>query len=126
MALVLVLLTKKIYPNKDHSIWRIGLIIAAVIYPVFVLISGQLQHMPMEIGGVILYGTFALLSKKYTLHWLVAGWALHICWDLFLHSADATPYVPAGYAMACLGFDIAIAGYLAWVILQMRSKNSLM
>lgn len=82
-----------------------------------------MEFMPLEIGGVVLYGMFALLSKRYTPHWLAAGWALHMCWDVFLHSPSTTPYVPNGYAMACLGFDIVIAGYIAWLIWK-KGKNN--
>jgi len=120
LALPIIFVVRKAFPFKDHAFWRVGLIIAALIYVVFVLISGTTTHLPMEIGGVVIYSVFAWLSKKYTLHWLAAGWALHMCWDVFLHSAQSTPYVPAGYAVACIGFDIAIAGYIGWLIWERR------
>jgi len=54
--------------------------------------------------------------REYTLHWLALGWALHICWDVFLHSQNSTPYVPEGYPGLCMGFDIVIAGYILYLI----------
>lgn len=121
IALPIIFLARKIFPNRDHAFWRIGLVIAAVIYPIFVLIADQPEHLPMELGGVVLYSALAWLSKKYSLYWLAIGWALHVCWDLFLHSATSTPYVPGGYAVACLGFDIAIASYILWLISKRTS-----
>lgn len=125
LALPIIFFVRKTLPNKDHAFWRIGLVIAAVIYPIFVLIRGQMEMMPMEIGGVFLYGFLAWLSKKYSLIWLAVGWLLHMCWDVFLHSAESTPYVPAGYAMACLGFDIAIAGYIGWLVFERGKRRGI-
>ena len=122
LALPIIFAARKLFPLKDHSFWRWGLVIAALIYVVFVLMDSAMNHLPMELGGVAIYSLFAWLSKKYTLHWLAVGWALHICWDVFLHSGQLTPYVPAGYAVTCIGFDIAIAGYIGWLIWE-RRKN---
>jgi len=125
LAVVLILAARKIFPKKDVELWRTGLVVAAVIYVGFVLLGGATNQLPMELGGVVMYGTIAWLSKKYTLHWLAAGWALHICWDVFLHSKESTPYVPEGYAALCIGFDIAIAGYIAYKIWERQSLKSI-
>lgn len=120
VAILSILVVKKIFPKKDHAFWRVGLVIAALIYVGFALIGQSFTHIPMEIGGVLLYGSLAWLSKKYTLHWLMLGWGLHIGWDVLLHTA--TPYVPISYAPLCIGFDIAIAGYIGWLIWERKSK----
>lgn len=115
LAIIAVFIVRQIYPNKDHAFWRMGLIIAAVIYVGFLLFAKDAAYLFMELGGVLLYGTFAFLSKRYSLYWLSAGWILHIAWDVFLHSPSTTPFVPHWYAGACIGFDIIIALYIFWL-----------
>ena len=124
-ALLAVLVIRKKYPNKDHAFWRMGLLIAALIYVAFAVFGGFWENLPMELGGVIIYGLFAFLSKKYTLYWLALGWVLHICWDVFLHSSATTPYVPDWYAGTCIGFDIVIAGYILYLIYTKLSVKAM-
>lgn len=116
VATACVIVVAKIYPKKDHAFWRSGLLIAALVYVVFALVGKSWDHLPMELGGVLIYGLFVWFSKKYELWWLALGWALHIGWDVFLHSDGATPFVPSWYPRVCLGFDIVIAGYIFWVV----------
>lgn len=123
LASIAVLIIRKIYPQKDHAFWRMGLLIAALIYVGFAVLGANWEHLPMELGGVLIYGLFAFLSKKYTLYYLAIGWLLHICWDVFLHRGTTTPYVPDWYPGACIGFDVVIAGYILFLIYQ---KNRLL
>lgn len=116
IAIICVFLVHKIFPNKDHAFWRVGLVIAALIYVVFALIGQNTNYLPIEVGGVLLYGLFAFLSKKHSLYWLAVGWFLHIGWDVFLHIGSSTSFVPLGYAESCLGFDIIIAAYICWLV----------
>ncbi|MBX2872398.1 MAG: hypothetical protein KTR30_09870 [Saprospiraceae bacterium] len=113
-AVVGILAARRFYPNKDHAFWRTGLVVAAVIYVVFSLVGGNLQWILIELGGVMVYLTFAVLSKRYSLWFLALGWALHVLWDLVLHG-EGLDFVPAWYPAACLGFDIAIAAYVVWL-----------
>lgn len=118
-----VLLLRRLYPYRDHLVWRTALIIAALIYVGFVIVAGELAHFAVELTGVIIYGTFAWLSKKYGLYWLALGWALHICWDVLLHSPHKTPYVPEFYPGLCMGFDIVIAIYICFLIRERKSLH---
>ena len=122
-AIASVFIVAKIYPNKDHAFWRMGLLIAAIIYVIFALIGGAFNYLPMEIMGVLFYGLFVWFSKKYALWWLAVGWAIHIAWDVFLHSSGDTPFVPSWYPGLCLGFDIVIAAYIVKVFLSRKSMS---
>lgn len=116
VAVVSVFVIRKLYPTKEVRVWGLGLVIAAAIYVAFALIGGAYNYLPMELGGVVLYGAFAWLAVKHNLLWLAAGWALHVGWDVWLHSEEATAFVPPGYTDMCIGFDIAIAVYICWVV----------
>jgi len=115
LACLLILVVRKILPDHEQSFWRVSLVIAALLYVVFALVGKSQDYLPIEVGGVALYSIFVWLSKKHSLLWLAFGWALHIGWDVLLHATDATLFVPRGYAPACIGFDIAIAGYIGWI-----------
>ena len=121
VAIASVFVIAKIYPKKDHAFWRSGLLIAALIYVIFALVGQSWSYLPIEVIGVLIYGAFVWFSKKYALWWLAVGWALHICWDVFLHSSGNTPFVPSWYPGVCLGFDIVIAAYIFWVFWEKRN-----
>lgn len=114
-AVVSIFVVSRIYPNKDHAFWRTGLVVAAIIYVVFSLFGGSLPWILTELGGVALYMGFAILSKRYNLLFLALGWGLHVLWDVLLHAGGTPAFVPAWYPGVCLGFDIAIAGYVVWL-----------
>ncbi len=114
-AIVSILVIRQIYPNKDHAFWRAGLVIAAVIYVGFYFFGGSIQWILTELGGVALYLGFAILSKRYSLLFLALGWEVHVLWDVLLHAGGEPTFVPAWYPGVCLGFDIAIAGYVVWL-----------
>ena len=116
LALICIFLAQRFFPNKEYAFWRVSLVIAAFIYVAFALIGQDNAYLPIEFGGVLLYGLFAFLSKKYSLYWLAIGWLFHIGWDMFLHAGPNTPFVPLGYPEACIGFDIIIAAYICWLI----------
>lgn len=125
LALVLLMIVKKLFPHSQVAFWQFGLMIAALAYVVFVLVNGNgTQNLPLELGGLIFFGLLIYLSKKYSLYFLSLGWALHIGWDSLLHSYTSTPYVPLHYIESCIGFDIVISVYIFY--LARKAKSTLM
>lgn len=116
IASIYAYLVHRIIPDKAPAFWRTGLVVAALIYVAFAIIGSRPDALPLEILGLAIYSVFALLSKKYTLHWLALGWGLHVLWDILLHSHEHTSYVPHWYPGVCLGFDIVIAVYILVLI----------
>ncbi len=102
-----------------------GLVIAALIYLGFALYHGDNNWFLIESGGLIAYGFSFWLAMRYTPLWLAAGWGLHPLWDIFLHwLGPGTHIAPIWYAIACLSFDLAVAGYLAWRYLRVPRSTS--
>ena len=123
LALIPLLIIKKYFPEKQVAFWQFGLFIAALAYVGFVLFDGKnIQNLPLELGGLAFFSLLVFLSKKYSLYFLSLGWAMHIGWDILLHSYTTTPYVPLHYIEACIGFDIVISGYIFW----MAKRESIM
>lgn len=94
---------------------RVGhtLLVAAVIYVAFAMGAMEREWLLIELGGVALFGVFVLLGFRHSPKWLAAGWALHVLWDVPLHTATDVAFVPGWYPLLCVGFDLVIAAY-AW------------
>ncbi len=105
-------LIRFLFREKEIFVWRIGIIIAALVYVGFVIRGGAWEFFSMELAGVLMYSTLAWLSFKYNTYWLALAWALHIGWDVLLHDPVTTAYVPVWYPASCIGFDIMIACYV--------------
>jgi len=100
-----------------------SLLIAAIIYIGFALVWGDANWLLLELLGVLLYGGFYWLALQHSLLWLAAGWLLHPLWDLALHlMGPGAHLVPDWYAVACVSFDVIVAGFIA---LQSKRINRL-
>ena len=59
--------------------------------------------------------------------WIVAGWALHPLWDVGLHFlGPGRSFAPETYTIACLGFDLLVAAYIAitYAVAELRGRTS--
>jgi hypothetical protein len=98
---------------KEKFLLFIGLIITALIYVGFGLISGINNWIIIEFIGVAIYSSLAWLGWKKSSWFLAFGWAFHVAWDAILHGTS-TPFVPQWYIGFCIGFDLAVAGYIVY------------
>ena len=120
IAAIVAFITHFLFKGRVLWVWRIGLIIAALIYVGFA-ISGD-APLEKDLLGVVIYSSFALLSIRYGLIWLAIGWALHIGWDVIVHLESS--HVPTWYPALCFGFDVAIALYIIFLIRKTHEVNS--
>jgi hypothetical protein len=97
--------------RSEQTIFAAGLLVTALIYLVFGLVSGaSVDWLVTETLGVGVYGIFALLGLRYSLRWLAFGWAIHPAWDAGLHFlSEAEAFVPTWYAIFCISFDLVVA-----------------
>lgn len=92
-----------------------SLIVAAVIYLGFALISGDPVWLVIEGAGVFIYGVFYWLARRFSIIWLAVGWLMHPAWDAILHLyGPGAQIAPSWYAVACISFDVAVAVYIAY------------
>lgn len=123
LALVCILLAKKIFPNRIDKVWQQGLLIAALIYVVFALFGENPKWILIECGGVLLYGLFVFLAIRKSILFLSLGWGLHVLWDLLIHPRGMVEHVPIWYPNVCLGFDLVIAGYFLWFFFKKNEEH---
>ncbi|MEW5931483.1 MAG: DUF6010 family protein, partial [Gemmatimonadota bacterium] len=69
----------------------------------------------LELAGTAAFGGVALLGLVRRSPGTVAlGWALHPVWDVALHTwGTMEAYTPEGWVVACIGFDLLLAGLIA-------------
>lgn len=109
-------------PRYTRQILVFGLIVAALPYVHFsVNANARPIWLATELAGVALYGAIAARGLRGSLWWLVAGWALHPVWDIALHYAGpGRAIAPDWYTIPCLGWDLVVAGVIAYYIVFSR------
>lgn len=110
--------------HRERMILAQGLLIAAIIYVGFAAVWGNRFWIAVEVGGLLIYGLFAFLALRYTIVWLAVGWAAHPFWDIFLHwMGQGHIIAPEWYVIACLSFDLLVAGYLFICVNRWRDAS---
>lgn len=110
----LLLYAKRRSLRANQQLFGKGLLIAASIYVGFAVVNANMSWLTVETLGVAVFSIFYWLGTKYSISWLALGWATHPAWDGFIHiSGPGAQIAPFWYAVACISFDMAIAGYLA-------------
>lgn len=113
LALAYIVLARLLWPRQQMTVFAIGLVVAAVIYLWFAIDSGSNGWIPLEALGIGLYGALAWLGITRSYNWLALGWLLHPIWDIALHFLGPGAHIVADwYAIACVSFDVAMAGYI--------------
>ena len=95
------------------NVYALSLIVTALIYVVFAVRGGaSSSQLWLELAGLALFTLLAVLGRRRPV-FLVVGWAAHSLWDLILHKLMDGMEVPSWYPLTCLGFDLAVAAYIA-------------
>lgn len=122
---VIIFFTKKKYPLEEFKAYSRYLIIAALVYIVFLFFGSDFRWQMIEVGGLIIYGGIGWFSYEKNLPTLLAlGWGLHPVWDWFLHNPIDTPFVPEAYPGLCIGFDLVMALYIFKFVKGQNSSTS--
>jgi hypothetical protein len=120
-VVIAFLLSRFVGDFVGRSVLAIFLIMAAGSYQGFAIMASDLLGAgpiwaPIELVGGVVFGTMALLGLRGSPWWLAAGWALHPIWDVALHYfGPGGSFAPESYAIACVSYDLLVAGYIAVV-----------
>jgi hypothetical protein len=115
LALIAFLLSRFTTEIYGRALLAIVLITAAAAYFGFAVLAGAGPMWTLlELVGVIIFGTMALLGLRGSPWWLAAGWALHPLWDVVLHYwGPGSSFASEPYAIVCVTFDWVVAVYIA-------------
>ena len=108
-----------------HRVLAAGLVIAAIVYVGFAMRAPNvLPWLAVELAGIGIFAALGMMGLRSSPWWLAAGWALHPVWDVALHYlGPGAAFTPQWYAIACVSFDLVVAGY-AGTLAMNRSKDS--
>ena len=99
--------------RAERRVFAIGLVVAALIFVLLAVSRGTLKEVVIEVGGVVLFAILAGLGVRNSAWFLALGWVGHVGWDLLLHPVNVSSYSPWWYPVACIGFDLVVAGAIA-------------
>jgi hypothetical protein len=122
LALLFIWFARTRGPRREPFIYSIGLIIAALFYVVFSVTGATTQWFMLELIGLVVFTIIAVLGLRVSLWFLALGWASHVSWDVLLHLVREQPFVPDWYPVACISFDLIVAGYIA---AKLRKRDGL-
>lgn len=120
-----ILVIQTLSPVIHHTIYAVALIIAALIYVVFSFLSQNTAWILTELIGVIIFSIIAFIGVKFSPWFLTMGWLIHPAWDLLINNHKLTTFVPHWYPTVCIGYDIAIALYIAEKCIKKEENNHL-
>ena len=120
LGLVSVWLVRRL--RGEPWMFAFALLLLPIIYVWFALVDGSGANASRELlaGLPWLLAGVALLWFKIPQATLIVGafWLLHAVYDVVHDERFVNPGVPDWYPLACLGTDVVIGGYLAYVGLR--------
>ena len=73
----------------------------------------------IEMTGLAIFGSFALLGLVGSPWWLAIGFALHPFWHVQFHYlGTGSMFAPTWFTLGLTGFDLAIAAYVVYAVLR--------
>jgi hypothetical protein len=102
--------------DRDRSFYATVLIVVAAYYVLFAVMGGSTRALILESMVMTVFVTFAVAGFKGSPWLIVAGLAGHGVMDFFHGHLVENPGVPEWWPGFCLGYDVAAAACLAWII----------
>ena len=103
----------RLIPQRRNAIAAVGLVAAAAVYPLSRRRVGMDTGETVTLVGVCALAATALqLPTRAARRILGVGWAAHAVYDAVVTHDAAITRLPATYAAACAGADIAMGARL--------------
>jgi hypothetical protein len=106
--------------QNGRLLLAMGIVVGAWIYvPLAIAGKADIRWFIVEIFGAALYSSMAWAGIRYSVWWLVAGWATHMLWDIGLHQiGEGRRFTGPWYPLLCVAFDLVVAIYILYLIKQ--------
>ncbi|HEX7441625.1 MAG TPA: hypothetical protein VF319_16180 [Caldimonas sp.] len=119
-ALVVSLFATFVGLDRDRAFYPTVLAVVASYYCLFAVMGGSFQALLIESSAMFVFLAATVLGFRRNL-WLIAGaLSAHGVFDLVHGHLISNPGVPPWWPAFCLTFDLAAAGYLAWLLRHSR------
>jgi hypothetical protein len=108
--------------DRDRAFYPTVAIVIAALYSLFAVMGGSTRALVLESTVGVGFIALAVLGFRSSLWLVVAALAMHGVFDLLHPALISNPGVPRWWPGFCLAYDVAAAGYLAWLIRSRRTK----
>lgn len=116
LALTVSILARLVGLDRDRAFYPTLMVVIASYYGLFAIMGGSIQVLTIESVVMIGFLLISILGFKLNLWILVGALVAHGVFDFVHDYLISNPGVPAWWPMFCLTYDIAAAGYLAWLL----------
>jgi hypothetical protein len=108
--------------DRDRAFYPTVAIVIALLYSLFAVMGGSTRALVMEAIVGVGFIALAVLGFRGSLWLVVVALAGHGVFDLVHDAFISNPGVPRWWPGFCLAYDVAAAGYLAWLIVSRRAR----
>ena len=123
LGLVFVSYARDHGPRGEIRVYAVGLVAAAAVYVVLAALGASMRWVGIETLGVLVFTGISALGLGTTPKWLVVGWAVHAGWDVALHLMTRSGIVGTWYPIACVPFDLILAGAIVLHMTETERKS---
>lgn len=124
LALAVGLMATAVGLDRDRAFYPTVMIVIASYYALFAVMGGSTHALLLESLAAAAFLAVSVLGFKSSLWIVVAALAAHGVFDLVHGLVIPDPGVPAWWPELCLTYDLAAAGYLAWLMKSRRLRSA--
>ncbi len=108
--------------DRDRALYPTVTIVIAALYALFAVMGASRQTLVLEALAGAVFIAVAVAGFRLSLWLAVVALAGHGMFDLVHGRIIANPGVPVWWPPFCLTYDLAAAGYLAWLLRSGRVR----
>ena len=122
LALIIGMFARVAGLDRDRAFYPTVAIVIASLYSLFAVMGESTRALALESTIGVGFIAMAVFGFRTSL-WIVAiTLGLHGVFDLVHGSFVSNPGVPRWWPAFCLTYDVAAAGFLAWLIVSGRIR----
>jgi hypothetical protein len=116
LALAVGLFGTAVGLDRDRAFYPVVTIVIASLYSLFAVMGGSTHALVLESLAGAVFVAMAVVGFRSSLWLVVVALAAHGVFDLGHGAVIANAGVPRFWPEFCLAYDVAAAGYLAWML----------
>jgi len=122
LALAVGLLATGSGLDRDRAFYPTVTIVVASYYALFAVMGSSTHALVLELLVSAVFVVLAVSGFRSSLWVVVVALAAHGIFDLVHDKAISNPGIPGWWPQFCLAYDVAAAGYLAWLLKSGRIR----
>jgi hypothetical protein len=122
LGLFVALLSRFAGFDRDRALYPAILIVIAWYYVLFAVMGDSSRAIGLESAGMLVFTAVAVVGFRSNLWWVAAGTAGHGLFDSVHDRLIANPGMPAWWPAFCGTIDVALAVWLATLLIRGRVR----